>query len=130
MAPAGKRPNRPALEKQLAQYRMRGYAKTSSERVPGVTAISVPIPGADNMPYCISITGPAIRVDRRADEFIALLLNAGRMISRQMGAATASAAKGKPAGLFAGAQASGLLAIGGIKTKILHPGHPLESLDG
>jgi DNA-binding IclR family transcriptional regulator len=86
-APAAKRPNRAALEKQLAQYREQGYAMTSSERVPGVTAISVPLRDINGqVRYCISITGPAIRVDRNADSFIALLLNASKVVSGQMGA--------------------------------------------
>jgi DNA-binding IclR family transcriptional regulator len=88
-APPSQRPNRAALEKQLAQYREQGYAHTSSERVQGVTAISVPLRDIDGqVRYCISITGPAIRVDRHADEFIALLLNARKVVSGQMGART------------------------------------------
>ena len=41
--PPGKRPDRAKLEKDLALYRKQGFALTSSERVPGVTAISVPL---------------------------------------------------------------------------------------
>jgi len=86
-APAAKRPNRAVLDKQLAQYRKQGYAHTSNERVHGVTAISVPLRDINGqVRYCISITGPAIRVDRHADEFIELLLNASKVISGQMGA--------------------------------------------
>lgn len=86
-APAAKRPNRATLEKQLAQYREQGYAMTSSERVPGVTAISVPLRDINGqVRYCISITGPAIRVDRNTESFIALLLNASKVVSGQMGA--------------------------------------------
>jgi len=85
--PPSQRPNRAALEKQLARYRDQGYAMTSSERVAGVTAISVPLRDIKGqVRYCISITGPAIRVDRRVDEFIALLLNASKVVSGQMGA--------------------------------------------
>lgn len=88
-APASQRPNRAVLEKQLAQYRKQGYAHTSSERVQGVTAISVPLRDMNGqVRYGISITGPAIRVDRNADHFIALLLNASKVISGQMGART------------------------------------------
>jgi IclR family transcriptional regulator, KDG regulon repressor len=83
------RPNRALLEKQLVQYRKQGYAHTTSERVQGVTAISVPLREMNGqVRYCISITGPAIRVDRHADEFIALLLNASKVVSSQMGART------------------------------------------
>ena len=92
-APAAKRPNRAVLQKQIAQYREQGYAMTSSERVPGVTAISVPLRDINGqVRYCISITGPAIRVDRNADAFIALLLNASKVVSGQMGARAAEIA--------------------------------------
>jgi DNA-binding IclR family transcriptional regulator len=85
--PPSKRPNRAALEKQLARYREQGYALTSSERVAGVTAISVPLHDIKGqVRYCISVTGPAIRVDRRTDEFIALMVNASKVVSGQMGA--------------------------------------------
>jgi IclR family transcriptional regulator, KDG regulon repressor len=85
--PAAKRPNRALLEKQLARYREQGYALTSSERVAGVTAISVPLRDINGqVRYCISITGPAIRVDRNIDAFVALMLNASKVVSGQMGA--------------------------------------------
>jgi DNA-binding IclR family transcriptional regulator len=85
--PASKRPNRALLEKQLARYREQGYALTSSERVAGVTAISVPLRDINGqVRYCISITGPAIRVDRNIDAFVALMLNASKVVSGQMGA--------------------------------------------
>ena len=87
--PANKRPKRAALDKQLAQFRKQGYALTSNERVQGVTAGSVPIHDASGqVRYCISITGPSVRVDRRADEFVKILLSAGRAISSQLGAPT------------------------------------------
>jgi DNA-binding IclR family transcriptional regulator len=86
-APASKRPNRALLEKQLARYREQGYALTSSERVAGVTAISVPLRDINGqVRYCISITGPAIRVDRNVDALVALMLNASKVVSGQMGA--------------------------------------------
>jgi len=85
--PANKRPNRAALDKQLAQYRKQGYAHTTSERVQGVAAVSVPVRNINGQVfYCISITGPAIRVDQHIDKFIALLLNASKAVSGQMGA--------------------------------------------
>jgi DNA-binding IclR family transcriptional regulator len=85
--PASQRPNRATLEKQLARYREQGYAMTSSERVAGITAISIPLHDINGqVRYCISVTGPAIRVDRRVDAFIALMLNASKVVSGQMGA--------------------------------------------
>jgi IclR family transcriptional regulator, KDG regulon repressor len=95
--PPSQRPNRAALEKQLARYRDQGYAMTSSERVAGVTAISVPLRDINGqVRYCISITGPAIRVDRRVDEFITLLLNASKVVSGQMGARADEIDEGTP----------------------------------
>ena len=86
-SPPKERPNRAELEKQLVRFRQQGYALTSSERVAGVTAISVPLRDINGqVRYCISVTGPAIRVDRKADAFIALLLNASKVVSSQMGA--------------------------------------------
>ncbi|MEI9805613.1 MAG: IclR family transcriptional regulator [Pseudolabrys sp.] len=94
---ATQRPNRAILEKQLAQYRKQGYAHTTSERVQGVTAISVPLREMNGqVRYCISITGPAIRVDLHADEFIALLLNASKVVSSQMGARNDDVAEAAP----------------------------------
>ena len=84
---AGKRPNRAVLDKQLARFRRQGYALTSNERVPGVTAASVPIHDADGqVRYCVSITGPCIRIDPQADELADMLLAAGKAISSQFGA--------------------------------------------
>lgn len=88
--PPGKRPDRAKLEKDLALYRKQGFALTSSERVPGVTAISVPLYDVNGkVRYSLSITGPAIRVDPRSDEFIKALRGACRAISDQIGAGTA-----------------------------------------
>jgi IclR family transcriptional regulator, KDG regulon repressor len=96
-APASKRPNRALLEKQLARYREQGYALTSSERVAGVTAISVPLRDSNGqVRYCISITGPAIRMDRNVDTFVALLLNASKVVSGQMGARADEIGDGNP----------------------------------
>jgi IclR family transcriptional regulator, KDG regulon repressor len=81
------RPNRAELEKQLARFRQQGYALTSSERVAGVTAISVPLRDINGqVRYCLSITGPAIRMDPNAKAFIGLLAEASKVVSSQMGA--------------------------------------------
>lgn len=85
--PPKQRPNRAELEKELVRFRQQGYALTSNERVAGVTAISVPLRDINGqVRYCISITGPAIRVDRSVDKFIALLVDASKVVSSQMGA--------------------------------------------
>lgn len=79
-----------ALERQLAIFRRQGYALTSGERVLGVTAISVPLPNMEgNVRHCLSLTGPAVRIDPRAEEFRAIILEAGADVTRRIG--------GKPA---------------------------------
>lgn len=85
--PAANRPNRAGLEKDLAKYREQGYAHTSSQRVQGVTAVSVPLHDINGkVQYSISVTGPAVRVDQKLNKIIKLLLNASKAISDQMGA--------------------------------------------
>ena len=86
-APPKQRPNRAELDKELVRFRQQGYALTSSERVAGVTALSVPLRDINGqVRYCISITGPAIRVDRNVEKFVAWLLDASKVVSSQMGA--------------------------------------------
>jgi DNA-binding IclR family transcriptional regulator len=85
--PANNRPNRAALDKQLARFRKQGYALISNEHVQGVTAASVPIRDANGqVHYSISIYGPSIRIGPNADEFVKMLQGAGRAISSQLGA--------------------------------------------
>ena len=85
--PAASRTNRAQLDKDLATYRRQGYAHTTSQRVHGVTAISVPLRDINGkVQYSISITGPAVRVDQSVGKFIQALLDASRSISEQMGA--------------------------------------------
>lgn len=74
------------LEQSLAQIRSNGYAHTSSQRILGVTAISVPIFDLDDKVRCsLSITGPSIRMDPRLPEFTEIIVQAGADISRLMG---------------------------------------------
>jgi DNA-binding IclR family transcriptional regulator len=98
-SPTNKRPNRALLDKQLARFRNQGYALISNEHVQGVTAVSVPIHDASGqVRYSVSIYGPGVRIDPRADELVRMLLGAGKAISSQLGARESDAeeARGKP----------------------------------
>lgn len=82
----GRRPKRDALMKQLALFRRQGFALTSSERVPGVTAIAVPIRDhGDRVRFSLALTGPSVRVDPRQHELVELVLAAGRELSSKLG---------------------------------------------
>lgn len=79
--------SRKALYRQLKQFRNQGYAHTSGERVVGITAVSVPLhDGSGRVRYCLAISGPAVRLDSRVDEFIRLALKTGADISARLGA--------------------------------------------
>lgn len=74
------------LRADLAKIRKQGFACTSGQRIPGVTAISVPIFDIkDEVHYSLSLTGPSIRMDTRLTEFKAIMLDAGASISAMMG---------------------------------------------
>lgn len=82
----------PALAKEelaakLAEVRERGYALSRGERIEGVEAISVPLfDHTRSVRYCLTLTGPSFRFQTREDDFISTLLEAGRTISKQLGA--------------------------------------------
>jgi len=78
--------DRTALERELSRFRRQGYAITRSQRVPGVTAIAVPIfrnDGAVN--ECLALTGPSTRVDSRDGDFIEIMLKAGQELTNSTG---------------------------------------------
>src|SRR5262249_2371469 len=84
----------PELKRALAEIRDKGFACTSSQRIPGVTAISVPIFDINNqVQYSMSLTGPSIRIDYRIGELIQIMVEAGAAISRLMGTSHAPPAK-------------------------------------
>lgn len=82
---------RERLEIELGRYRAQGYALTRGQRIEGVTAISVPLHGLkDKTPqYCMSLTGPSMRVDQRENDFITLMLEAGQEVSSRLGGQSA-----------------------------------------
>jgi DNA-binding IclR family transcriptional regulator len=85
-APAAPAVNAPAIKKELATIRRQGWARTSGQRVAGVTAIAVPLSdGSDEVRYSLALTGPSVRVDPRRDEFTGVMHEAGRQISLLMG---------------------------------------------
>jgi DNA-binding IclR family transcriptional regulator len=76
-----------AVERELNRFRVQGYALTRNQRVPGVTAVAVPIRDINgNVNYCVAITGPSVRMDHREQELIDLALAAGKVISDKFGA--------------------------------------------
>jgi len=75
-----------ALERELQRFRRQGYAMTRSQRVKGVTAISVPIIRADGtVRECLALTGPSARVDNHDGDFIESMVAAGKRLSSSMG---------------------------------------------
>lgn len=73
--------------KELDAIRERGYAVSHQERVLGVSAIAAPILGLDEQStYCVSIAGPASRVQARQQELVKLVVVAASEISRRCGA--------------------------------------------
>ncbi|MFD2379088.1 IclR family transcriptional regulator [Ottowia pentelensis] len=79
--------DRGAFNRELTRFRRQGYAISRGQRVPGLTAIAVPIfdlHGA--VRHCLALTGPSIRVDSLDQELADILLAAGRDISTRLGA--------------------------------------------
>lgn len=79
--------DRAAFDRELARFRRQGYAITRAQRVPGLTAIAVPIFDIhDEVRYCLALTGPSVRIDPRDQELAEILIAAGRDISSRLGA--------------------------------------------
>jgi len=79
--------DRAALEREFARARRQGYAISRGTRVPGLTAIAVPIFDITNrVPYCLAVTGPSVRIDPRDLELADIMMAAGRDISNRLGA--------------------------------------------
>lgn len=79
--------DRAALDRELARFRKQGYGISRGQRVPGLTAIAVPIFDIhDQVRYCLSVTGPSVRIDSRDHELAEIMIAAGRDISSRLGA--------------------------------------------
>jgi DNA-binding IclR family transcriptional regulator len=81
-----------ALRKECAEIKRNGYASTHGDRIPGASAIAVPLFEHQRpVRYCMTLAGPSFRIDAREEEFIAIMLKAGRAISERLGAVKAAA---------------------------------------
>ncbi len=63
--------NATRIREQLDQVRILGYLETVSDRIPGVTALSVPVFDAGGVVAALSISGPSDRLTAAALEVIA-----------------------------------------------------------
>ncbi|MBS7699953.1 IclR family transcriptional regulator [Chelatococcus sp.] len=74
------------LRADLNAIRIAGIAVTSGTRVPGLTAIAVPLFEQGNIvQYSLTLSGPAVRVDSRIPELSHLMQEAGNRISSKLG---------------------------------------------
>lgn len=79
--------DRGALDRELARFRRQGYALTRGQRVPGLTAIAVPVFDINGLVrHCLALTGPSVRVDLRDLDFAEIMMAAGRDLSIRLGA--------------------------------------------
>lgn len=84
---AGVEYDRPAFDRELARFRKQGYALSRGQRVPGLTAISVPLFDINGkVRNSLSLTGPSIRVDPIDLDLAEIMMAAGRDISTRLGA--------------------------------------------
>ena len=92
-SPGSRSVDRAALKLELARFRRQGYALTRGQRVPGITAIAVPIFDANGaVRNNLLLTGPSVRVDARDSEFVEIMIAAGHDISNRLGTMPAAAA--------------------------------------
>jgi len=75
-----------ALRKELSDIRERGWAMSLGERMEGAGSVAAPILGHDGRPLAvISVCGPVERFQGEADGAAALLVDATRALSKQLG---------------------------------------------
>ncbi|MBI3042716.1 MAG: IclR family transcriptional regulator [Betaproteobacteria bacterium] len=73
--------------KELARIRDAGYAVTHGERVLGLTAITAAVADREgDVRYCVTVTGPTVRLQPRVQELVRLVTAAASDISRRLGA--------------------------------------------
>ena len=83
-APGG--PRRKQLIADLAKIRREGMAYTRGERVPGASAISVPLRDSSGaVRHCLTVVGPSFRFDSQAERFKQIMIDGGREISSLLG---------------------------------------------
>jgi DNA-binding IclR family transcriptional regulator len=79
--------DRTSLDRELARFRRQGFGLTRGQRVPGLTAIAVPIFDMnDRVPHSLALTGPSVRMDARDSDLAEIMIAAGRDISTRLGA--------------------------------------------
>lgn len=82
------------LRAELSRIREVGYAVSHGERLPGVSAISVPIHGIDDaVRHCLSVGGPSFRIAMREPDLIREALAAAGTVSSQFGGKPAAAGR-------------------------------------
>lgn len=82
--------DRAALERELARFQRQGYALTRGQRVPGLTAIAVPIFDLQGkVRHSLALTGPSVRIDPKDHELADIMVAAGHDVSNRLGAAPA-----------------------------------------
>jgi DNA-binding IclR family transcriptional regulator len=79
--------DRATLETDLAQVRLRGYARAQDELELGLSAIAAPVRGADGpVVAALSISAPTARLtDERVEQLAPVLLEQSRALSRRLG---------------------------------------------
>jgi DNA-binding IclR family transcriptional regulator len=85
MAKASKR-SRTALIAELDAVRKQGYAISHGERHLGLSGIAAPIADMnEQVRYCLTLSGPTVRIQLHEKQFTNLLVKAAARISRQFG---------------------------------------------
>lgn len=101
--------DRAALERELARYQRQGCALTRGQRVPGLTAIAVPIFDLQGkVRHSLALTGPSVRIDPKDHELADIMIAAGHDVSNRLGAAPAPVHALDSALLAAEARAGGV----------------------
>lgn len=74
------------LQAEYAQIRKQSFAVSHGERLAGLSALSAPIWDVNQEArYCITISGPSVRVQKQEKEFVKLVMKAAEEISLQYG---------------------------------------------
>lgn len=93
---AGEDLDRAAFDRELARFRRQGYALSRGQRVPGLTAIAVPVFEIDGkVRHCLALTGPSVRVDAMDLDFAEIMIAAGLDLSNRLGAQPAPAGEAR-----------------------------------
>jgi DNA-binding IclR family transcriptional regulator len=87
--------NHDELRREIEAVRRQGYAMSSGERIPGASAVSVPVFGLQGFLASLSVLGPSDRLPRRRRvELVPVLQEAAAAIQAAL---TSAGAGGRPA---------------------------------